>query len=75
MDKPKFFYQTCESKYPNYVAVMAQFLPTFDSGVKTTAGEETKSDAATATGSESGVTSGKIHYQDDAEEIEEADVS
>jgi len=29
MDAPKFFYQRC-SKYKDEVAVMAQFLPTFE---------------------------------------------
>ena len=30
MDEPKFFYQKCDAKYPGQVAVMAQFLPTFE---------------------------------------------
>ena len=47
MDKPKFFYQNCPAKYPGYVAVMAQFLPTFDSK-ETVTDSETKSDAETA---------------------------
>ena len=29
MDEPKFFYQR-SPKYPGYVAVMGQFLPTFE---------------------------------------------
>ena len=39
MDKPKFFYQECEEKYPGYVALSAQFLPTFDSTESQTAGK------------------------------------
>ena len=31
MEKPKFLYQESPSKYPGLVAVMAQFLPTFES--------------------------------------------
>ena len=30
MDEPRFVYQRSE-KYPGYVAVMAQFMPTFES--------------------------------------------
>ena len=33
MEKPKFLYQESPSKYPGLVAVMAQFLPTFESQV------------------------------------------
>lgn len=50
MDKPKFFYQNCESKYPGYVAVMAQFLPTFDSKDESTAGQDVQMTEETATG-------------------------
>ena len=31
MEKPKFLYQESPNKYPGLVAVMAQFLPTFES--------------------------------------------
>ncbi len=31
MEAPKFLYQTSPAKYPGLVAVMAQFLPTFES--------------------------------------------
>jgi len=30
MDDPKFYFQKCPGKYPGYVALMAQFLPTFE---------------------------------------------
>lgn len=79
MDKPKFFYQSCESKYPGYVALMAQFLPTFDSknGV-TDGGEEVKSSAETAGGTTDAgeqKADSKIVYQKDGEEIPETDVA
>ena len=48
MDKPKFFYQNCESKYPGYVAVMSQFLPTFDSKEGVIGGEDEESNVETA---------------------------
>ena len=59
MDKPKFFMQKCDSKYPGYVALMAQFLPTFDA-------QEPKETAGAPQ---------EVLYQDDGEEIEEADVN
>jgi Mg-chelatase subunit ChlD len=41
MDQPKFFYQTSD-EYPGQVAVMAQFMPTFDSKEEEMKGNEVK---------------------------------
>ena len=57
MDKPKFFYQKCEDRYPGYVALMAQFLPTFDA------------QDSLLTSRKSHLQEDAIIYQDDGEEI------